>query len=151
MAPKDIIQPELNIPTGSDALDDILTGGFARSRVHLIEGRPGSGKTTLALQFLMEARERGEKTLYITLSESRNELLSAAASHDWSLDGIEIYELIPSELSLDPTREQSVVYSSDLELGETVQLVMECVERIKPTCVVFPRSPALTPWLSKPK
>jgi len=137
MAPKDITKPELNIPTGSEALDDILTGGFARSRVHLIEGRPGSGKTTLALQFLMSARERGEKTLYITLSESRNELLSAAASHDWSLDEIEIYELIPSELSLDPTREQSVVYSSDLELGETVQLVMECVERIKPQCVVF--------------
>ncbi len=137
MAPKDTIQPETSIPTGSEALDDILTGGYARSRVHLVEGRPGSGKTTLALQFLMAARERGEKTLYITLSESRAELLSAAASHGWSLDGIEIYELIPSELSLDPSREQSVVYSSDLELGETVKLVMECVERSKPRCVVF--------------
>ena len=125
------------VPTGSDALDDILNGGYERSRVHLIEGRPGSGKTTLALQFLMAARERGESTLYITLSEGREELIEAAATHGWSLDGIHIYELVPPELSLDPTREQSVVYSSDLELGETVKLVMDCVERIKPQCAVF--------------
>jgi circadian clock protein KaiC len=129
--------PELNIPTGSKALDDILSGGYQRSRVHLIEGRPGSGKTTLALQFLMAARERGEKTLYVTLSEGRDELIAAAATHGWSLNGIELYELIPPELSLDPTREQSVVYSSDLELGETVKLVMDCVEDVKPDCVVF--------------
>ena len=126
-----------NVPTGSDALDDILSGGYERSRVHLLEGRPGSGKTTLALQFLMTARERGERPLYITLSEGREELIEAAATHGWSLDGIEIYELVPPELSLDPTLEQSVVYSSDLELGETVKLVMDCVERIQPHCVVF--------------
>ena len=126
-----------SVPTGSEALDDILTGGYERSRVHLLEGRPGSGKTTLALQFLMAARERGERPLYITLSEGRTELIEAAATHGWSLDGIELYELIPPELSLDPSREQSVVYSSDLELGETVKLVMDCVERIQPHCVVF--------------
>jgi circadian clock protein KaiC len=125
------------VPTGSDALDDIFGGGYARSRVHLIEGRPGSGKTTLALQFLMAARERGERTLYITLSEGRAELIDSASTHGWSLDGIEIYELIPAELSLDPSREQSVVYSSDLELGESVRLVMDCVERTNPDCVVF--------------
>jgi circadian clock protein KaiC len=129
--------PEAGIATGSQALDDILAGGYARSRVHLIEGRPGSGKTTLALQFLMAARERGEKTLYVTLSEGRDELIASAATHGWSLDGIELYELVPPELSLDPSREQSVVYSSDLELGETVKLVMDCVERTKPDCVVF--------------
>ena len=128
---------ENGVPTGSSALDDILGGGYARSRVHLIEGRPGSGKTTLALQFLMAARERGEKTLYVTLSEGRDELIDSAGTHGWSLDGIEIYELIPPELSLDPSREQSVVYSSDLELGETVRLVMDCVERFQPQCVVF--------------
>jgi circadian clock protein KaiC len=137
MAPKELNQPENGIATGSKALDDILAGGYERSRVHLIEGRPGSGKTTLALQFLMAARERGEHTLYVTLSEGRDELTGAAATHGWSLDGIEIYELVPPELSLDPTREQSVVYSSDLELGETVRLVMDCVERVKPDCVVF--------------
>lgn len=127
----------VGVPTGSDELDDILNGGYARSRVHLIEGRPGSGKTTLALQFLMAARERGESTLYITLSEGRDELIEAAATHGWSLDGIHIYELVPPELSLDPTQEQSVVYSSDLELGETVKLVIDCVEKIKPQCAVF--------------
>ena len=137
MARMDKNLPEAGIATGSQALDEILAGGYARSRVHLIEGRPGSGKTTLALQFLMAARERGEKTLYVTLSEGRDELIASAATHGWSLDGIEIYELVPPELSLDPSREQSVVYSSDLELGETVKLVMDCVERVKPDCVVF--------------
>ena len=127
----------IGIPTGSDALDHILAGGYEKGRVHLLEGRPGSGKTTLAMQFLMAARERGEKALYITLSEGRDELLQSAASHGWSLDGIEIYELIPPELSLDPSQHQSVVYASDLELGETVQLVMDEVRRQEPTCVVF--------------
>lgn len=129
--------PKVGVPTGIDALDDIFGGGYARARAHLIEGRPGSGKTTLALQFLMAARERGERALYVTLSEGRAELIDSAATHGWSLDGIEIYELIPAELSLDPSREQSVVYSSDLELGETVRLVMDCVERTNPDCVVF--------------
>lgn len=125
------------IPTGSEALDHILAGGYAAGRVHLLEGRPGSGKTTLALQFLMAARERGERPLYITLSEGRDELEQGAGSHGWSLEGVDIYELIPPELSLDPSQQQSVVYSSDLELGETVQLVMDHVEKLKPSCVVF--------------
>ena len=137
MTIKDSPASQKGIATGSEALDGILASGFARSRVHLVEGLPGSGKTTLALQFLMAARERGESTLYVTLSEGRDELVAGAATHGWSLDGIEIYELVPAELSLDPTREQSVVYSSDLELGETVELVMDCVERVKPDCVVF--------------
>jgi circadian clock protein KaiC len=124
------------VPTGSAALDHILNGGYAKGRVHLLEGRPGSGKTTLAMQFLMAARERGETPLYITLSEGRDELLEAASAHGWSLDGLNIYELIPPELSLDPSQQQSVVYSSDLELGETVQLVMEEVQRVQPSCVV---------------
>ena len=125
------------IPTGSKALDRILAGGYAAGRVHLLEGRPGSGKTTLALQFLMAARERGETPLYVTLSEGKDELVQSAGTHGWSLDGIEIYELVPPELSLDPSHQQSVVYSSDLELGETVQFVMDEVEKTKPTCVVF--------------
>jgi circadian clock protein KaiC len=136
MAKEQHLEPP-GIPTGSEALDQILRGGYAAGRVHLLEGRPGSGKTTLALQFLMAARDRGESPLYVTLSEGRDEMAQSAASHGWSLDGIDIYELVPPELSLDPSQQQSVVYSSDLELGETVQFVMDEVEKAKPTCVVF--------------
>ncbi|WP_207536970.1 ATPase domain-containing protein [Sabulicella rubraurantiaca] len=125
------------VPTGIAALDDILAGGYEAGRVHLIEGRPGSGKTTLALQFLLAARERGERALYITLSESIDELRQSAATHGWDLEGIDLFELVPAELSLDPSREQSVVYASDLELGETVSLVMEAVQRVQPHCIVF--------------
>lgn len=126
-----------SVSTGLAALDDILGGGFASNRVHLLEGQPGSGKTTLALQFLLEGRAKDERCLYITLSESRHELLHVAGTHGWSLDGIEIYELVPPELSLDPEREQSIVYASDLELGETVQMVMDEVARVAPARVVF--------------
>ena len=123
--------------SGVPGLDDILSGGFTKGSLFLIEGSPGTGKTTLALQYLLEGVAAGDRNLYITLSEGRQELIEAAATHGWSLDGIEIYELVPPELSLDPSREQSVVYSSDLELGETVRLVMDCVERIQPHCAVF--------------
>jgi len=130
---------EVNEPvsSGSPALDYILAGGFAARRIHLIEGQPGAGKTTLGLQFLLEGRAKDEKCLYITLSESKEELIHVADSHGWSLDGIDIFELVPPELSLDQEREQSIVYASDLELGETVQLVKDEVERVGPTRVVF--------------
>jgi circadian clock protein KaiC len=111
-----------SLPTGIHGLDDILGGGYAGSHIHLIEGQPGTGKTTLALQFLRDGNARGERTLYITLSETRSELQAAAASHGWSLDGIDIYEIVPPELSLDPAHEQSVIYTADLELGETVRI-----------------------------
>jgi circadian clock protein KaiC len=125
------------VSTGSKALDGILAGGFAANHIHLIEGAPGSGKTTLGLQFLMDGVQQGEKSLYITLSESKNELLQVARTHGWNLDGVEIFELVPPELSLDPEREQSIVYASDLELGETVKMVMEEVTRVGPSRIVF--------------
>lgn len=125
------------VSSGLPALDYILSGGFAARRVHLLEGEPGAGKTTLGLQFLLEGRAKGERCLYITLSESKEELTHVAASHGWSLAGIEIFELVPPELSLDPEREQSIVYASDLELGETVQIVKNEVERVAPARVVF--------------
>jgi circadian clock protein KaiC len=125
------------VPSGSGPLDYILGGGYAANHIHLLEGAPGSGKTTLGLQFLLEGRAAGESCLYITLSESREELLQAARTHGWDLGGIEIFELVPPELSLDAEREQSIVYASDLELGETVRLVMEEVERLAPARVVF--------------
>lgn len=125
------------VSSGSPPLDYILSGGYASNRVHLLEGAPGSGKTTLGLQFLLEGKSKGESCLYITLSESRDELLHVASTHGWDLDGIEIFELVPPELSLDPEREQSIVYASDLELGETVKMVMDEVERVAPARVVF--------------
>ena len=103
----------------------------------MVEGRPGSGKTTLGLQFLLDGLQQGERCLYITLSESKRELLSVAGRHGWSLDGLEIYELVPPELSLDPKQQQSLVYTSDLELGETVNMVLAEVERVRPSRVVF--------------
>ncbi|AWN37984.1 ATPase domain-containing protein [Methylobacterium radiodurans] len=125
------------VPAGVDGLDYLLRGGYARNRSHLIEGRPGSGKTTLAMQFLLEGARRGERCLYITLTESRRELMNIAGRHGWSLDGIEIVELVPPELSLDPRQQQSLVHASDLELGETVHLAMAEIERAKPDRLVF--------------
>lgn len=125
------------VSSGSPQLDYILAGGFAAKRIHLIEGEPGAGKTTLGLQFLLEGRVKGEDCLYITLSESKEELTHVARSHGWNLEGIEVFELVPPELSLDQEREQSIVYASDLELGETVQLVKDEVERVAPARVVF--------------
>ena len=125
------------IPTGVPGLDGILSGGYATNRAHLIEGRPGCGKTTLGLQFLLDGLEKGETGLYITLSESKRELLSVAERHGWTLDGIQVYELVPPELSLDPRQQQTLVYSSDLELGETVRMALAEIERVKPTRVVF--------------
>ncbi|MCC0808498.1 AAA family ATPase [Methylobacterium sp. W2] len=125
------------IPTGVPGLDAILSGGYAAQRAHLVEGRPGGGKTTLGLQFLLDGAARGETCLYITLSESRRELMSVCERHGWSLEGIEIYELVPPELSLDSKLQQSLVHSSDLELGETVRMALSEMERVKPSRVVF--------------
>lgn len=125
------------ISTGVPGLDHVLSGGYAGSRSHLIEGRPGSGKTTIGLQFLLDGARRGECCLYITLSESKRELLNVAETHGWSLDGIDVFELVPPELSLDPKQEQTLLYASDLELGETVRMALAEVERVKPSRVVF--------------
>ncbi|MHB2208062.1 ATPase domain-containing protein [Methylobacterium sp. CM6257] len=125
------------ITSGVPGLDYILEGGYALNRAHLVEGRPGSGKTTLAMQFLLDGIARGERCLYITLSESRRELLNVAQRHGWSLDGIDIVELVPPELSLDPRHQQSLVHASDLELGETMRMAMAEIERAKPQRLVF--------------
>src|SRR5215213_4034197 len=124
--------------SGIAGLDDILSGGFSRGHVFLLEGAPGTGKTTIALQFLMEGARAGEKCLYITLSETERELRQSAASHGWILgDRIEVFELLPPESLLDSDQQQSLLYSSDLELGETTKQIFEAVERSQPTRVVL--------------
>src|ERR1700759_5161892 len=119
-------------------LDDILSGGLSRGHLFLVEGAPGTGKTTIALQFLMEGAQAGEKCLYITLSETERELRDGAASHGWTRgENIEVFELLPPESLLDSEQQQSLLYSSDLELGETTKQIFEAVERHRPSRVVL--------------
>lgn len=126
----------IRVSTGVSGLDDVLNGGLTADRLYLLEGTPGTGKTTLSLQFLLEGARSGEPGLYVTLSETADELRAAAATHGWALDGIEIYELV-NELGLDPDSEQSILHPSELELGETVKEVIARVDALKPARVVF--------------
>jgi circadian clock protein KaiC len=123
--------------TGIEGLDNILSGGLTPHRLYLVEGVPGSGKTTLALQFLLEGLARGEPTLYVTLSESTEELQATAASHGWTLDNIAIRELSPSAEALRPDDQYTMFHPSEVELGETTRTILEEVVRIEPGRVVF--------------
>jgi circadian clock protein KaiC len=123
---------------GVPGLDNILVGGLARGHLYLLEGSPGTGKTTIALQFLLEGAQRGEKGLYVTLSETEAELRLTANSHGWEIDAkFEVFELAPPESLLDSEHQQSLLYSSDLELGEATRAMFEAVERIKPDRIVL--------------
>jgi len=123
--------------TGSAGLDEVLRGGFLANRLYLVEGDPGTGKTTLALQFLLEGARRGEPVLYVTLSETKEELTAGARSHGWSLDGIHIHELIAPEESLKAETQYTVFHPSEVELGDLTRAVLEEVGRLRPRRVVF--------------
>ncbi len=135
--PTDSPKPRQVASTGVAGLDDILVGGLTRRRVYLIEGVPGSGKTTLALQFLIAGAKAGEAVLYITLSETEEELRSVADSHGWQLAGITIRELTPPEAALDSDEQNTMFHPSEVELASTTKLILADVERLKPTRVVF--------------
>lgn len=123
--------------TGIAGLDDILGGGLARNHLYLIEGDPGTGKTTIAMQFLMEGARLGQKGLYITLSESKAELLEIADSHGWSLDDVATFELVADETQLRPEAQYTVFNPSEIELTDTTAAVLAEVERLQPARVVL--------------
>jgi circadian clock protein KaiC len=136
-----LVQPlhdaELVAQTGIAGLDDILNGGLSRGRLYLVEGVPGSGKTTLAMQFLIEGAKRGEKVLYITLSETREELESVARSHRWDLNGVTIRELLPQQNALESDEQYTMYHPSEVELAATTKSILEDVQKLQPTRVVF--------------
>jgi circadian clock protein KaiC len=123
--------------TGVPGLDDVLGGGLPGRRTYLVEGNPGAGKTTLALQFLLEGVKQGESCLCVTLSESKEELVAAAQSHGWSLDQVRIVELTATEEALETDNQLSMFQPSELELNATMQTILAVIEEIKPTRVVI--------------
>jgi circadian clock protein KaiC len=125
------------ITTGNAALDNILHGGFDPDRIYLVEGKPGTGKTTLALQFLMGGARRGERTLYVSLSETEREIRLVARRHGWVLDGVSLFELTPAEAVLNPQMEQTVLHPAEVELNETLKAVFDKVEELNPSRIVF--------------
>jgi circadian clock protein KaiC len=130
-------EPNGKAITGVEGLDEILAGGLRRGRVYLLEGSPGTGKTTVACQFLLAGAAAGERGLYITLSETETELRETARSHGWEFaDPVTLFELVPPENLLDEDQQQSLLYSADLELGETTKRIFEIVERVNPLRVV---------------
>jgi circadian clock protein KaiC len=123
------------VGTGVDGLDDILMGGLPRHRLYLVQGDPGVGKTTLALQFLLEGRRQGERVLYIALSETRSEIEDVARSHGWSLEGIDVYEL--GSLSDFSQADNTLFHPEEVELHETMRTLLAEVDRVGPARVVF--------------
>ena len=131
------VETEQTMGTGIEGLDDVLGGGLTPNRLYVLEGAPGAGKTTVALQFLMEGAKRGEQVLYVTLSETAAELEGVARSHGWDLSGIHIREMLPSPDSLQPDEQYTMFHPSEIELSETTQRILEDVQALSPRRIVF--------------
>lgn len=125
------------IDTGVDGLDDILSGGLPARQMYLLEGDPGTGKTTLAMQFIIAGVQVGLKGLYVTLSESKAELENSARSHGWNTEELPIAEFVPAEASLSPEQQYTVFHPSEVELAETIQKLTQLIERVKPDRLVI--------------
>ena len=125
------------IGTGIAGLNDILNGGLPQGHLYLVQGDPGTGKTTLALQFLLEGVRRGESVIYVTLSESKWELEQVVRSHGWSPDALRIYEMVPPEDDLTPEAQYTVFHPSEVELADTITAILEQVDATQPRRVVF--------------
>ena len=123
--------------SGVVGLDDVMKGGFPRNHLYLLEGDPGTGKTTIALQFLIEGTKHGERCLYVTLSESKPELEAVAASHGWDLSAVPIFEMSPLGEDADPEEQYTVFHPADVELADTMASVLRQVEAIQPSRIVF--------------
>lgn len=130
-------QKTIRSQTGIQGLDSILYGGLPSCHLYLVEGDPGTGKTTLALQFLLEGLKRGEKGMYVTLSESKAELLGVAESHGWSLEQISIFEMTPQDEDIRPDAQYTVFHPSEIELADTTSSVIKQVDEVQPARVVF--------------
>jgi circadian clock protein KaiC len=122
---------------GVQGLDDALFGGLNPNRIYLLEGDPGTGKTTLALQFMLEGARAGEKCLYVTLSETAEELRAVARSHGWTLDGVTIFELTPPEANFAADQYYTLLHPSEVELSETIKLILDRIEELQPDRVAF--------------
>lgn len=128
---------QVRYKTGIQGFDDILNGGFPENRLYLMQGEPGTGKTTLAFQFLLEGIAQGQRCLYISFSESREELQSVADSHNWDISALDMLELGSIEEQLKPESQNTIFYPSEVEMNQTINVLYSEIERIKPQRVVF--------------
>src|SRR6187551_3823077 len=125
------------LTTGVKGLDEILRGGLPQNRVYLVEGTPGAGKTTLAMQFLLQGAREKQRSMYVTLSETAEELHSSAGSHGWSLEGVRIREYIITETSVERDREVTMYHTQELELGDTLARMLKDIREFRPDRVVI--------------